>query len=160
MTLRYLLLISASVLLAGCGNVDDGLPRTVEASGIVTCDGEPLEGGAIVVMQDDGKYFARGISDNRGRFSLDAFETKSGAVPGKYKMTISKTVTVDKATPTVTPKGLDDDQEHAAEGDPERANASWVNDLPNKYSNPTTSGLEVTIPEEGTSDLKIELSRS
>lgn len=148
------------MLLIGCGPVDDGLPRTVEASGVVTIDGNPLEGGAIVLMQDDGKYFARGISDSRGRFSLDAFESKTGAVPGTYKMTISKTVTVDKATPASTPKGLAEDQEHAAEGEPDRANASWVNDLPSKYSNPTTSGLQVVIPEDGTSDLKIELTRN
>jgi hypothetical protein len=159
--LRYL--IASSLLLfslAGCGAVDDNLPRTVNASGVVYCDGEPLEGAVIVIMQDSGQYFARGATDSRGRFSLDAYESKKGAVPGTYKMTVSKTVEVDKATPVKVSAALQDDAQHAAEGDPGRANVSWVNDLPSKYSSPVTSGLQVTIPDDGTKDLKIELSRS
>lgn len=148
-----------AVCLAGCSAADDGLPRTVKAAGTVVCDGEPLEGASIVFMQETGNYFARGITDSSGRFSLDAYESKRGAVPGTYKVTISKTVTVDKATPSAVPKALADDAQHAAEGDASVANVSWVNDLPDKYNNPATSGLTVAIPEEGVSNLELVISR-
>jgi hypothetical protein len=111
-------------------------------------------------MQDAGSYFARAISDSAGRFSLDAYESKPGAVPGNYKITVSKTVTVDKATPTKVSKLLTQDSQHAAEANPTNANVSWVNDLPEKYNSPITSGLSISIPEAGTKDLKIELSRN
>jgi hypothetical protein len=157
--LKKLLLLFGLVAGLGCGPVDDGLPRTVKATGVVLCDGKPLEGAAIVLMQDSGSNFARGISDASGNFSLNTFETKSGAVPGAYKVTVSKTVTVDKATPASVPKTLAEDSQHAAEGDEGRGSASWVNDLPDKYNSPATSGLSVTIPEEGTSDIRLELTR-
>ena len=155
-----LVLSMLSCVCAGCAPADDGLPRTVKAAGVVVCDGKPLEGASIVLMQDSGTNFARGITDANGEFSLNAFESKSGAVPGTYKVTISKTVTVDKATPKAVPKALEQDSQHAAEGDAALANASWVNDLPAKYNSPATSGLTVSIPEEGTSDLKLEISRN
>lgn len=149
----------SAIIWTGCGTADDGLPRTVKAAGTVVCDGKPLEGASIVFMQESGNYFARGITDSGGRFSLDAYESKSGAVPGTYKVTISKTVTVDKATPKAVPKTLADDAQHAAEGDPSLANVSWVNDLPEKYNNPATSGLTVAIPEDGITDLELVVSR-
>ncbi len=153
--------ISAAILLfpfiTGCNQADDGLPKTVPAKGKVVVDGTPIEGAVIVLMQDTGSNFARGITDRNGDFSLDSFESKKGAVPGSYKATISKTVTVEKATKMSA--SLMEEAKAAAGGDDSMLNASWVNDLPNKYSNPTTSGLTVTIPDTGASDLKFELSR-
>lgn len=143
--------------ISGCGG-DDGLPRTVNASGIVTLDGEPIDGASIVFAEASGTYSAQGLSDANGRFSLNAFESKTGAVPGSYKVTVSKTVTVEKSVNQKAMKALAEDAEHAASGGAENANVSWVNDLPQKYAGFTTSGLEAVVPEEGTDDLKIELS--
>jgi hypothetical protein len=157
------LAISASTIaifmltLSGCGG-DDGLPRTVNASGIVTLDGEPIEGASVVFAEASGTNFAQGLSDENGRFSLDAFESKTGAVPGSYKVTVSKTVTVEKSVNQKAMKALAEDAEHAASGGAENANVSWVNDLPQKYAGFGTSGLEAVVPEDGTDDLKIELS--
>lgn len=161
--LNYSFAVALSVLgaalISGCGPADDGLPRTVQAAGTVICDGKPLEGASIVFMQESGNYFARGITDSSGRFSLDAYESKHGAVPGTYKVTVSKTVTVDKATPRTVAKTLADDAQHAAEADAALANVSWVNDLPDKYNNPASSGLTVAIPDDGISNIEIVVSR-
>lgn len=158
--LRNSVFLLGMLALVGCGSGDDGLPRTVDASGVIMCDGAPLDGATILIVQDDGKFYARGMSDSQGRFSLDMYESKPGAVPGTYKATVSKTVTVDKATPSKTPKTLAEDAEHAAEGDPTQANASWVNDLPEKYNNPQTSGLTLTVPDDGSKNLSLEVSRN
>jgi hypothetical protein len=146
-------------LFSGCGPGDDNLPRTVKAAGIVTCDGKPLEGASIVAMDPSGKYFARAMSDKSGSFSLDAYEAKPGAVPGKYNVTLSKTVTVDKATDPKLVKQLKDDAQHAAGGDANAANISWMNDLPAKYNSPASSGLSIVVPDDGTTALKLEISR-
>lgn len=142
--------------LFGC-NVDDGLPRTVPAKGTVLVDDKPIDGAVVVLMQESGTYFARGITDKSGNFSLDAFESKTGAVPGEYKVTISKTVTVENRTKMS--KALEQEALEAAGGDASLINTGWVNDLPNKYANPGTSKLSVTIPDNGKTDIKFELSR-
>ncbi len=141
----------------GC-SVDDGLPRTVNASGVVTLDGEPIDGASIVFAEASGVHSAQGLSDSKGRFSLDAFEAKKGAVPGSYKITVSKTVTVERSVNQKQMKALAEDAQHAADGGGETANVSWVNDLPQRYAGFVTSGLEATVPEDGTSELKIELT--
>jgi hypothetical protein len=148
-------LILASSL--GCSNPDDGLPRTVPAKGKVMVNGSPVEGAVVVIMQESGANFARGITDKNGAFSLDAYETKKGAVPGAYKATVSKTVTVDKATKLSG--NMLEEAKAAMGGDDSKINASWVNDLPNQYANPGTSGLSCTIPESGTSEIVFELKR-
>ncbi|MCA9193414.1 MAG: carboxypeptidase regulatory-like domain-containing protein [Planctomycetales bacterium] len=140
----------------GCGPVDDGLPKTVDARGVVLLDGDPIEGASIVALHENGTYYARAMSDSSGRFSLDAYESKPGAVPGNYKLTVSKTVTVDKAVNKI-PRSLAEEAEHSA-ADGAEANVSWVNDLPRKYNSPITSGLAVSIPESGTDELKLELT--
>ncbi len=138
-------LIAVSI---GC-NGGDNLPETVEASGVVTLDGQPVEGAAIVFIDDQGQYTARGMSDKEGRFSLNAFEQKKGAVPGTYKAVVTKTV--EQQTEGASIGG--EEAEHAGD----EANTMIVNLLPQKYSIPSGE-LTVTIPPEGTSDIKLDLS--
>lgn len=142
-------IVASLLFVCGCGGPDlSHLPRTVDAKGVVTLDGDPVEGASIVLMQDSGEYFARGISDSSGRFSLDAFEGKPGAVPGDYKAQVSKTVEIEGGP---APEG------EAAEHATEDAATGWENALPKKYASITTSGLTVTIPEDGITDIKLEL---
>ena len=77
----------------GCSRVPDG-PRTVPAEGIITLDGEPISGAAIVFISDGGDVSANGISGPDGEFSLDAFPYKKGAVPGPYKCIVTRTVEI------------------------------------------------------------------
>jgi len=90
-------------------------------------------------------------------FAEKTYETKKGAVPGSYKATVSKTVTVEKATKMS--QSMMDEAKAAMGGDASKINASWVNDLLNKYANPGTSGLSVSIPDAGKTDITFELSR-
>ena len=76
---------------------------------------------------------------------LCAFDEKEGAVPGKYKVQISKTV-VKQLSPTEA-ANLDG-------GDPVRYDYG----VPPKYTGFETSGLIAEIPDAGTTDLKFEMS--
>ncbi len=145
------LITAFCVSFTGCENVPDG-PRTVPASGVVTLNGEPVEGAAIVFIGDNGEFSAHGISDSEGEFSLDAFEYKTGAVPGGYKVVVTKTVEItDESGTNLKGEGA----LHAGEG----AQLGIRNDLPSKYQNPN-NGLSFVIPDDGTLDLQIELVAS
>ena len=152
--MKHSLAILCLIIAApGCGTVDDGLPKTVNASGIIKVDDQSLEGASIVIMQTDGdNRFAHAVSDKSGRFSLTAFETKKGAVPGKYLATVSKTVEVSGKG---IPKSVKVDAQAA--GGESTSNVSWKNELPDRYNSPVTSGLTITIPDSGASDLSLSL---
>jgi hypothetical protein len=126
----------------GCGPDTSHLPKTVPASGIVTLDGKPVEGAQVVLVPaGDGAHGAFGTTDASGSFSLRAFEQKDGAVPGEYKVQVSKTVEVKLKGPPVDG------------GDPVRFDYG----VPAKYTGAQTSGLTVTIPDAGIKDIKFEL---
>ena len=147
--------VAGVALLAGCGGGDANLPDTVDAAGVVTLDGQPLDNASIVlapVEAGEGKYPAYGSSDEDGGFELKAFEAKDGAVPGSYKVRVVRSIPV---TAGGDPIDLGEDSEHASEGDD--SDIDYKNDLPEPYADFNNSGLTLEIPEDGSSDLKIEL---
>lgn len=164
--LAFFFAIPVVAFLCGCSTEDEwtkSLPATVDATGYVTLDGEPVEGASIVFAPADGKtHAAKALSDSSGYFSLDAFPSKTGAVPGDYKILVTKTMETKGGTPPpdspaakLSESAMKEGMAHAQEDSEE---VHWVNVLPKKYNNPNTSGLKATIPEGGTSDLNLELT--
>lgn len=143
-----------AVSLVGCGG-DDGLPKTVPAFGVVLLDGQPVEGAQIVAVPDVGQNPASAASDSSGRFELKAFEQKSGAVPGSYKVIVTKTIKVPIGS-AKAPKMAAEDVAHAKSSGGD--GMIPINDMPLKYANPTTSGIAFTLDDKGSRDLKFELS--
>lgn len=141
--------------MVGCGPVDDGLPKTVSATGTITLDGSPVEGASIVFIDVSGTYSASASSDSKGYFSLNSFEAKSGAVPASYKVQVSKTVEIEGAG-QASARAPSEEAEHAAES--EEAGIFWKNDLPKKYASIATSGLAFDITEDGADNLDISLT--
>ncbi len=142
----------AVALGVGCSGGDEWtekLPETVDAKGVVTLDGEPVEAATVIFAPKDGTHAAQGLSDSSGKFSANAFPSKPGMVPGSYMVAISKTVEK-KGRPVTGP-----DAAHMPAG----GNVIWVNVLPEKYFNPNASGLTAEIAKEGTTDLKFELKK-
>ncbi len=131
----------------GCTQVPDGL-RTVPATGVVTLDGQPVEGATIVFIDDAGVNPARALSDEDGKFSLNRYEYKDGAVPGSYTVVVTKTVV--KEVDPADMKG--EEAEHAGED----AGGIVSNMLPKQYATPG-NGLAFTIGEDGADNLNLEL---
>lgn len=142
---------AACLMQVGCNSVPDG-PRTVPAEGIITLDGTPVEGAAVVFVAANGEHSAQCASDDEGKFSLNAFEYKTGAVPGEYMAVITKNeeVKMQKAG-----KASAEEQKHAEEGGGEQVGV--VNIMPLKYAQPNPK-FSFTVPEDGVTDLKIELT--
>jgi hypothetical protein len=69
------------------------VPETEETApvrGVVIIDGQPVEGATVVFNHVEGKYAAVGVTDPNGNFVLRTFKQNDGAVPGVYRVAISK----------------------------------------------------------------------
>ena len=137
----YLFLACAflsSVTFTGC-DTGPKLPPTVPAEGIVTLDGTPISDVTIIFIAEKGTFNATAVSDKSGKFAMKAFEQKSGAVVGSYKVELNKTVVETKGT-------------NGGETD-----VNMTYGLPMKYASFTTSGVTITLPESGKKDIKFDL---
>ena len=124
--------------IAGCES-GPNLPKTVPVEGIVTLDGTPVADSTVVFIADQGTYNATGNTDANGHFEMSAFPEKQGAVPGSYKVEITKTIVENKGS-----KGGE-------------AVVNLKYGLPSKYATFSTSGLKYTVPESGSKDANFEL---
>ncbi|MGB9689601.1 carboxypeptidase-like regulatory domain-containing protein [Thermogutta sp.] len=144
----------------GCGSRNRGnIPQTAPVSGTVTLDGQPVDGATVVfVPTGTPAYGAYAVTDAKGHFTLKSSETVSGAVPGKYLVQVTKLVTDSTKKQFV----VAEDVEHAALASggsgPSTEVTATRNVLPEKYANPKTSGIEVTVPSEGLQNLEIKLA--
>ncbi len=138
-TLRFSAVALLCVFLSGCQSGPD-LPPTVPAEGIVTLDGVPVADVTVVFIAETGTYNATAVTDKDGKFAMKAFDQKSGAVVGSYKVELNKTV--------VETKG-------AGGGGESDVNIKFG--LPKKYATFTTSGLTIQVPDGGKKDITFDL---
>jgi hypothetical protein len=131
-TLILLAATLACLAVAGCG---PRRPETVPVTGTVMLDGSPVErAGVGFHPQFTGGVPATGTTDAEGRFTLRTFQAGDGAMPGPHRVSVS----LQKTTGVVPdPDGL------SGEIAPEGLRVEWI--VPEKYSNPETSGLEVEV---------------
>ncbi|MEX0585128.1 MAG: hypothetical protein WD176_00695 [Pirellulales bacterium] len=111
-----------------CGCSDR--PQLVPVSGKVLIDGQPLTYGTIMVIPANDRP-ALGRIGRDGSFVLSCFDDNDGSVLGTHKVTVSAVETLNSSS------------------------QKWH--APKVYTEPATSGLEVTISEP-TDSLVIELS--
>jgi hypothetical protein len=92
----YIWLVAVALLM-GCGKRAGG-PATVEVAGTVTFDEKPVEGANVTFSPegtgDDARLASQALTDQNGRFQLSTYvgsgKTKSGIIPGRYQVTVSK----------------------------------------------------------------------
>ncbi len=137
----FSVLVLASCCLAGCRRGSDlEWPATLKVTGKVTFDGKPVEGAHVTFSSKVKGPPAFGETDAKGEFELSTSWGK-GAVAGPYLVTITK----EKIS-----GGMAFDSEMAyrayvrehGEAPPTR---SIRDELPQKYKNRKTSGLEAEV---------------
>ncbi|MDR0328442.1 MAG: hypothetical protein LBI05_09125 [Planctomycetaceae bacterium] len=88
--IQLLIVVIVGLMIAGCG--PKGI-STQYVEGIITLDGEPLDGALVTFypVQADGRT-AAGISNEMGVYKLtaDGGLPEKGAVEGNYRVTVSK----------------------------------------------------------------------
>jgi hypothetical protein len=108
----------------------------------VTLDGKPVDGAQVVIVPAaEGTTGATGVTDVNGHFSLRAYPEKDGAIPGDYKVQVSKTI--EKKLPGKVDGGDAVVFEYG---------------VPGKYTTVTKSGLSVSIPDKGNREIKLDLT--
>ena len=123
---RNLFLLGSLLLglaLSGCGPRN---PATAKVEGVVTLDGEPIEGAAVVFTPSDGRM-ATGATDSSGRFILSTFKQGDGAVLGQHRVTVSKSI-------------------EQSRGAGEEGELIFI--TPRKYADPKTSPLTCEVQPE------------
>ena len=141
----------------GCG---PGGPAVEMVEGVVTMDGQPVEGAAVFFSPVPGSsgLAAAGQTGPDGRFKLTSIKAKTGgggAVAGDYLVTVSKIQNDAPPLPTST-----DDPNYGkfppAPGPNEKPKIKYL--VPQEYGDAKTSGLKATVAKGGSKDLKFELS--
>lgn len=126
----FALMIVCLIGATGCG---PGRPKIVKVSGQVFIDGQPLAAGVpgfIQVVPEGTRAATGNIDPQTGRFTLTSFEPDDGCVPGTHKVAIILRAMVGTES---------------------------VSLIDEKYADPNTSGLTVTI-DKPTDSLRIDIS--
>jgi hypothetical protein len=140
--------------------------------GKVTKDGQPVAGAAVAFgpTASEGKA-ASGMTDASGNYTLTTFENGDGALPGSYKVTITK---FPGAAPAATgssasaPSAADIDAAYkAAEKQGQSVLAPSAgpggtdtpkNELDDKFANAETSGLTAEVKAGGANTFDFDVS--
>ena len=142
--MNKLICCSVSVLvLVGCTpqTEDPDRPDTYPVTGVVTYNGEPVEGATVTFMATaEGGRGASGTTDSSGKYSLFTFVAGDGAIAGNYAVKISKTNGGTVANTAEEAKAM---MEAAAGGPPKMSEIKDL--LPAKYKAPQTSGLTAEV---------------
>lgn len=162
-------------MLVGCGG--QSYPPTSPVSGTVTLDGKPVEGATVTFVPNDSKLRpAAGVTDSSGKYTLTSFRSGDGAMPGEYKVTVSKFFSEagpspydnpDAGAETAAPAEASLEDQYAAyekaykdapKGPPKGGakTPKSGNELPDAYANVASSGLSTTVAS-GTNTFPIEL---
>ena len=138
----------SAIALAGCSGpqVDPNRPKVVPASGVVYYQGQPVAGAEVTFNNATAKSTGSAKTDAAGRFVLSTFGKNDGVVPGPQIVAIQRVEVIDK-----TPPGVD----VSAGGKAVPPEIHWI--IPQKYSDPSKSGLTADVSESGPNDFKFDL---
>ena len=130
----------------GCGDSLNLLP----ASGTITYNGKPLEGALVTFLSADNKL-GSGTTDATGKYVISTLG-KSGAVPGKNQVAITKmsgggTAPVAPGAGGSTPPSPEQIQKMISDTKSGMMGSKTQQLLPAKYANPASSGFTADVKQ-------------
>ncbi len=153
-------ILTLLLAVTGCSKASK-FPMTIPVTGVVTYNGEPVEGADVVLVTGDLKGFsAHGRTDDEGKFIvksvMSASHEQAGAIPGTYKVRVSKFKIADSAIVTAPRPPEPGESLKSTSTDPLIQRPQPKSLLPVKYNIPEQSGLTATV-EAGMEPLTLEL---
>jgi hypothetical protein len=141
------LVVATSV---GCAS-GDGHPPRVPVEVEVIYKGAPIEDASVAFSPAGDGLAAYGRTGPGGKALLSTFGDSDGVLPGSYQVGLSKRSFVGG---TQIPDDYDGPLPHPGYVEPKE-----VNELPEKYASPASSGLEATVTEgAGVNTFRFELT--
>ncbi len=136
-----LMILAGLVVAAGCTGPATDRPPTEKVGGTVTLGGNPVEGAIVtfVFATADGAS-AVGTTDANGKYTLTTWEAGDGALAGDYTVKIVKFESA-----AADESGVVGDEEPPDLPTNPYDTGEQTNLLPQKYSNPGTSGLTAKV---------------
>ncbi|MGY8769001.1 MAG: carboxypeptidase-like regulatory domain-containing protein [Pirellulales bacterium] len=137
------------LITAGCGA--SGPSNLAEVTGVVLLDGAGVsEAQVVFTSSEPGEQPATAITDAEGKFTLGTYwaeskESVSGAAPGNYKVTVSKT---EKPT-----------QEQIDAAMAKSKTLATKNLLPKKYASSKSTTLQFEVKSSGENHYEISLEK-
>jgi len=153
-----LLALSLVTMLSGCGGTPEGnadRPKVYPVTGVVTLDGNPLEGATVTFSSGSAAPSGFGKSDASGKFSLTTFDANDGAPAGSYQVLVTKT---EEAAATGAPSIDSAEYVPPKEIDPNRPAPKPKSLIPEKYGVYGKSGMDATVTADGKNEFKFDLS--
>ena len=147
---------------AGCGG-PAGVPGVVKVSGTVTLDGTPVEGATVTFQPEGDARAASGRTDANGVFQLTTLNSGDGALPGNYKVSISKMEDTDPAHQVTAEEfaqmvsGGKPPPMGPARSGQKTKNVGMKYHVPQKYMDASKSGLTATVAASGKNDFPFDL---
>jgi hypothetical protein len=122
-------------------------------------DGKPVEGALVSFVPDDSKSrSAVGTTDAQGNFKLTTEVNGDGALPGSYKISITKwdrppldLPEVKNASDSAAMDAIYTAKEKMGKQPPAK------NAIAAQFANAAGSGLTATVKESGTNEFKFEV---
>lgn len=77
--------------MVGCGGSSADFEATAPVSGKITYNGTPVAMAVVTFTpEEQGGNAASGVTDGQGNYVLTTFQAEDGAVPGAYRVTVTK----------------------------------------------------------------------
>jgi hypothetical protein len=131
----------------GCG---DGLKPRFPVAGTVSYKGQPVPKGTVSFAPADGSGEGAFGEILDGSYRLTTHTTGDGAVPGRYRVSITSAEVI---TP---PAAFDTDPNATPEAAVAKAQRTAKHRVPTRYASPDSSGLTAEVkPESNSLDFKL-----
>lgn len=142
--------VAAAGMESGCSS-PAGVEGLVPVTGKVTYQGKPVEGATASFSPEAEGRSASAITEEDGTFELTTQEAGDGALPGAYKVGISK-------TEEINPMSSEERQKYFHEHMGRMPPSEYRDLLPEKYKNLNTSGLTAQVKASGENDFTFDLA--
>lgn len=147
-----LLALTAMAALLGCSRGDAHKLGTVKAGGTVTLGGQAVAGATVTFSPTSGGRAASALTDGQGRFILNTTNTIQGVMPGNYAVGIAKETVQGAMTP-------EESQAYYEKNKQPPPPPKVTNELPEKYKDPSASGLKAEVKAGADNDFKFDLNK-
>jgi hypothetical protein len=137
---RFAFSLLLGLVLTGCG----GKYKPVPVEGIVTLDDQPVPGATVLFLPDsEGGRSASAMTDGEGNFQLTTYQEGDGALPGKYRIMVTKTEAIDAPPAPIQPGDEKSVVEHYRSLKSRRHRKPQ---LPALYASEDTTPFRCTVP--------------